>query len=159
MKNYILLLLVVVVGLVSCNTEAMKPEFQRVDNIEVLDLTKNNVSVTAGLTFLNPNPISIDLNTIDLEVYINDVKVGDVNQAEKITMTKKSEFTVPMTINFKPADLFKKNLQGAMQVAAMFIEEQKFDIVFKGSSEFGVKGINIEIPVDYTDEITLYGKK
>ncbi len=139
----------------ACNREAVEPKFQKIENITVDDLTATKVSISADAVVYNPNPVSVYLNSIDLDVFANDMKVGKVVQTKQTEIAKKDNFAIPLNISFNPKELFKDNLYGLLESALNSYTQQKVQLSFVGSAQFEVKGIKFMVPITYEDEILL----
>lgn len=154
MKN-LLLFSCLFIFFASCNSEAIEPKFQKIENITVVDLTATKVSISADAIVYNPNPVSIYLNSIDLDVFANDMKVGKITQTKQTEIAKKDNFAIPLNVAFNPKELFKDNLMGLLESALSTYAQEKIELSFVGQAQFEVKGIKFMVPITYEDEILL----
>ncbi|MCB0510353.1 MAG: LEA type 2 family protein [Bacteroidetes bacterium] len=139
----------------SCNTEAIEPKFQRVENIEIIDLNANKVSIIGEAVLYNPNPVSIFLDSIELDAFANELKVGHISQTKRSEISKKSEFAIPLSLEFNPNSLVNDNLFSLLESAFNAYALQKIELEFKGYASFDVKGFRFKVPISYSDEILL----
>lgn len=153
--KHTLLLLSLVFALSACNTDAIEPKFQKVENIEVTDLNATKVNINADMVIYNPNPVSIYLNTVEIDVFANELKVGNVVQTKQATIAKKANFSIPLAVSFNPTDLFKDNFIGLLESALSSYQQEKIALEFIGYAQFEVKGIKFTVPIKYEDEILL----
>ena len=116
MKNRSILALSILFLFAACNTEAIEPKFQKVENIIVNDLTVSNVMISGDAVIYNPNPVSIYLNEVEVAIFANNIEVGHVNQSKQTEIAKKSDFSIPLTAKFNPQKLFKGNLRGLLEI-------------------------------------------
>lgn len=142
----------------ACNTEAMEPKFQRVENIEITSLSKSDVTLVGEIVLYNPNYVSVTMDNIELEVYVNDYFVGKINQNNTIEIAKRSDFSLPLSVNFDPKKLFADDWMGLIEMAAGYFNNKKFDVKFEGDADFKVKSFAFNIPIEYTEEITFNEK-
>lgn len=139
----------------SCSSEAVEPKFQKIENITVADLTATKVSISADAVVYNPNPVSIFLNSVDLDVFANEMKVGKITQTKQTEIPKKDNFAIPLNVAFNPKELFKDNLMGLLESALSTYAQEKIALSFVGQAQFEVKGIKFMVPITYEDEILL----
>ena len=154
MKNALLFILLVLT-LGSCNTEAIEPKFQKIENIEVTDLTANKVNISADVVIFNPNPVSIFLNTVELDVFANELKVGHIKQTKQTEIAKKDNFNIPLAVSFNPTELFQDNIMGLIESVLSSYQQEKVELEFIGYAQFEVKGVKFTVPIKYEDEIIL----
>lgn len=154
MKNYSLLIVLSLFWF-SCNTEAIEPKFERVQNLNIVELNANKVNITGEAVLYNPNPISIYLDSIELDAYANELKVGHISQTKRSEISKKSEFAIPLSVVFNPSSLVQDNLFSLLESALNAYALEKVELEFKGYASFDVKGIRFKVPISYTDEILL----
>ena len=154
MKNTLFFLLSLL-ALSACNRDAIEPKFQKIENIIVKDLTASKVKIDADAVVYNPNPISIQLNNIELDVFANDLKVSHISQTKVSEIAKRDNFNIPLSLSFNPTELFQDNLIGLLESALGSYQQQKVDLKFIGYAQFEVKGIKFTVPIEYEDEILL----
>lgn len=150
-----LFLFITLVSLAACSTEAVEPKFQKIENIKVVDITSNNVRIDADAVIYNPNPVTVYLNKIEVEIFANNTKVGNVLQTQQVDIPKKDNFYVPLEVSFNPKELFKDNLGGLLESAMNSYLNKKVDMLYQGYAQFEVKGITFDIPFTYEEEIKL----
>lgn len=153
MKNYILPFMLIF--LMACNTDAVKPKFKNVQNIVVENLDYNNISIKADAVVYNPNPVSIYLNNIDVDIFVNDVKVSNVKQTARTEIKKKDNFNIPLKTSFTPKKLLEGNWSGILNGALNSLQNKQVDIKYTGTATFDVKGIEFSIPINGVEEILL----
>jgi LEA14-like dessication related protein len=149
------LYLILVIILNACNTASIEPKFQKIENIEVTDLTATKVTITADVVVYNPNSISIYLNHIELDVFANKLKVGHVTQTKQTEIAKKENFNIPLAVSFNPKALFQDNFMGLLEAALSSYQKEEIDLEFAGSAQFEVKGVKFTVPIKYEDGILL----
>lgn len=154
MKNTLFFLLSLI-ALSACNRDAIEPKFQKIENIVVKDLTASKVQIDADAVVYNPNPVSIQLNNIEIDVFANDLKVSHVSQSKMTVIAKRDNFNIPLSLSFNPTELFQDNLIGLLESALGSYQQQKVDLTFIGYAQFEVKGIKFTVPIEYEDEILL----
>lgn len=145
--------LIISVG--ACNTDALEPKFQGIEHLMLGELTATKVSISADAVIYNPNQVSIYLNTIELDVFANNLKVSHIIQTKQTEIAKKDNFNIPLALSFNPTELFKDNLMGLLGSALSSLRKEKVVLEFIGYAQFEVKGIKFTVPIKYRDEILL----
>lgn len=124
-----------------------KPEFVKVDTIELLNFSKDTVSLKGGVVFRNPNSVGgkIHLNRIQTE--INGVAIGYL-ESSMIDVPAKKEFTVPFIVKVAYDKIFdsKGGLLGTL--FSTFIKKE-IEINLDGTAKFQRWFIKKEYPIKY----------
>lgn len=155
--NKFIILLLVTVGLFSCDIENRKPEYKRIENVQVVDFTARNIVITADAVVFNPNGVSAFLNRVDINVFANDIKVTNISQTKNTEITKKSEFKIPLKASFKPKDLVKDegSILDMISSGLKSYQEKTIDLRFKGFATFQVAGVAFDVPIEYAETVDL----
>lgn len=101
----------------------------------------------ANAVFYNPNDMRGKLKKIDVEIFVNGKKAATVDQDMKTSIPAESEFTVPLEVKLAIKEL------GLMDTLFGMIGGKKFKIHYKGSLKLSYRGLPINVPVDYEDEV------
>lgn len=101
----------------------------------------------ANAVFYNPNDMRGKLKKIDVEIFVNGKKAATVDQEMKTFIPAESEFTVPLEVKLAIKEL------GLMDTLFGMIGGKKFKIHYKGSLKLSYRGLPINVPVDYEDEV------
>lgn len=149
------LALFILLFLSACYPELITPKFQGFEKIIVTDLSSNKVNIEADAIVYNPNPFSIYLNSIELDVYANQTLVSHISQTKQSEIAKHADFQIPLSASFNPTSLFKDNLMDLFGAAINAYYNQQIDLEFKGFAQFELKGISFDVPISYRDEILL----
>ena len=73
-------LLIVLVGLSACKDASKSPEFRRVANVKVANVTGKEAVLNGDAFFYNPNKASMMLRKVEIDVFMEDKKIGVINQ-------------------------------------------------------------------------------
>jgi LEA14-like dessication related protein len=103
----------------------------------------------ANAIFYNPNDVRGKLKKIDVEIFVDGKKAASVDQLLKTAIPAQSEFTVPLEVKLAIKEL------GLMDTIFGMIGGRKFKIHYKGSLKLSYRGLPINVPVDYKDEVRL----
>ena len=103
----------------------------------------------ANAIFYNPNDVRGKLKKIDVEIFVDGKRAASVDQLLKTAIPAQSEFTVPLEVKLAIKEL------GLMDTIFGMIGGRKFKIHYKGSLKLSYRGLPINVPVDYKDEVRL----
>jgi LEA14-like dessication related protein len=149
-KIYVLFLLLNVFFITACN-QLQIPVYKRMDNFRFDAFSFKQIVFKSDLVMFNPNKIGIELLETETDIYINDIKLGHSAQNKAIRVNKKSEFTIPLTVQLATNQLsfsFIKSLWQSMRKGKV-----KLHVI--GSCRLRKAGIPINFPINYSDNIEL----
>ena len=158
MKLHVKFILILSMGLFlfnACQLFVKEPELRSLKNVQVHSASKSKVNISADLEFFNPNSFSIDINSAQIEVKINNIDVGEISQVEKIKILKKSNFKLPILINFNPREIFKDQPELVIKLYSSFVVFKKIELSYTGHVHFDIKGVNISVPINFSEDIAL----
>jgi len=143
--------IVLILLAVSCKLTE-KPEFVRINSVDVVHADFKTVALKADAVFLNHNHLGGTLRTDNIDVFIDDNLVAKVS-TEEFIVPAQDEFVVPLSVNFDTAKLINgdnNNLLGSL--LKQFLN-QKVIVQFKGELTYKVVGFSHSYPIDHTEEI------
>lgn len=103
----------------------------------------------ANAVFFNPNAMRGRIRKIDVEIFVNGKKAATVDQLLKTPIPAQAEFTVPLEVKLSIKEL------GIMDTLFGMIGGKTFKIRYKGFLKLSYRGLPINVPVDYEDEVKL----
>ena len=103
----------------------------------------------ANAVFYNPNDMRGKLKRINVEVYVDGKKAASVNQKLKTRIPANGEFIVPLEVKLSIKEL------GFMDTLLGVIGGKKFEVRYEGSLKLSYRGIPINVPVHYKDEVRI----
>ncbi len=131
-----------------------KPEFLRIDKVDVVHADLKNIALKADAIFLNHNHLGGTLRTDNIDVFVDDHLVANVS-TEEFKVPAQDEFTVPLSVNFDTSKLLGRednNLLGSL--LKQFLD-RKVVVRFKGELGYKVAGYNSSYPIDHIEEIQI----
>lgn len=155
MKSKLLFSILFIAVLQACSLDKMKPEFVGFKNIKVQTISKSKILIKAELLFYNPNPVSINLESFDIDVKLNEFEVGNLSQNQKAEIGKKKNFNLPIEIYFNPKDIFKTNAKNLLSTAGSIFLDKKYELNYKGNAVFDIAGKQIKIPINYSESVEI----
>lgn len=133
----------------SCN-KPQNLQFKNIQNVKLNSLNKGVVKISAEAIFHNPNKVKADLSNIDLEVFIDENKVGNILQGDLASVPANADFTLPLTIDVPTKQIFKKGILGSA-LNALLGEDLK--VAFNGSARVKILGIGFNIPIKHSENV------
>ena len=131
-----------------------EPEFLRMKDVKVSNLSFQEVTIEGNAEFRNPNPYGITLTNVDLDIGVEGKKVGNIRQTEKAEIPAKKDFEIPVVANVKTSDLSMDLLGSALSLLGKK-SDKKIDVTYQGTITVEAMGVPIQIPVDDKKEIDL----
>jgi LEA14-like dessication related protein len=114
----------------------------------VVDATTEPL-LKANAVFYNPNDMRGKLKRINVEVFVDGKKAAIVNQKLKTQIPANGEFIVPLEVKLSIKEL------GFMDTLLGVIGGKKFEVRYEGSLKLAYRGIPINVPVHYKDEVRI----
>ncbi len=146
-KKSIFFFLLALLSVTGCKKPDQEIVLRKVRDV-VVDATSDPM-LKANAIFYNPNNVRGRLKKIDVEIFVNGKKAASVDQSLKTSIPAQSEFTVPLEVKLALKEL------GVMDTIFGMIGGRKFKIRYKGSLRLTYRGLPINVPVDYEDEVRL----
>jgi len=152
MKKTILFTLFLITFLGCKLTE--KPEFVRVENVDVVRADLDSVQLKANAVFLNRNHVGGRLITENINVLIDEKPIATVS-SEEFKVPAKDEFVVPLTVNFSALELLDKKNNDLLGSILKQVLSRKVVVTFRGDLDYKVAGFSASYPIDHTQEIEI----
>ena len=149
MRKFILLLTLCSITL-NCSVNK-KPEFLRVENIQVLESTSEYLTLTADALFLNPNDIAGQLKTDGIKVLVNDNQMATVT-TESFKVPAKKEFSIPLQAKI-PIDSIISNKNIGDLLGSLF--SKKLKVQYVGDIKYKVLGFSHTYKIDKTEDVKI----
>ncbi len=150
MKQFAVLL-IIISTLTACVSK--KIEYQDVQNIKIISLSANEITLSADAIFKNPNILGGKVTPDNIVVYINDKEVTTVKSKEfKVPSIK--EFAVPLEVTI-PFDKIPGNENGGLLGAVLGSINKTHKVTFKGQLNYKVAGFKSTYTINRTEELKL----
>ncbi len=148
------ILLIVVLFIVKACKLTEKPEFVRVDKVDVLHADLSTVALKANAVFQNHNHVGGTLRTDNIDVFIDNHLVAKVS-SEEFKVPAKDEFVIPLSVDFDTSKLVDgDNVDLLGSLLKQFLE-RKVIVQFKGELVYKVAGFGSTYPIDHVEEIII----
>jgi len=149
MKKLIILLTISICFL-SCTIKE-KPEFLRVENINVQESNSEFIVLTAEAFFNNPNTVGGTLETDGITITVNNMEVGTVS-SKAFKVPAKKEFSIPLSANIPTKKLLNlNNLSGLLNS----VLNKSMKVQYKGYIKYKIFGFSHKYTVDEIEDIKI----
>lgn len=128
-----------------------KPEFVRLDSIDVIDSNSKYITLKADALFLNKNDVGGTLKTDELKVYINDLELASVI-SDEFDVPKRERFTIPLTVRVAIEDITDNNNLGSLLGSLL---TQSLKVHFKGDIKYKIMGYASTYSVDEIKDVKI----
>jgi LEA14-like dessication related protein len=135
------LLVLLTVLITACN-KPQSFEYRGMQNLKVDSIGLVSSKISLELIYFNPNNFGVDLHNVNCDVYINHNFLGKYTLDTVMHITKRSEFTIPSSMQVDMKNIFK-NALGTFLSSQVLVE-------LKGSTRVGKSGIFITVPFSYS---------
>jgi LEA14-like dessication related protein len=133
-------LLILTILLVSCSTPK-ELEYREFRNLSVQKVGFSTSSVKMDMIYYNPNGFGLQLKRTELDLFVNGVLLGHSSQEYQITIPKKDQFIIPITMEVDMKNLLRNSL------TSLFKKE--VTVKATGSIKVGKANVFMSIPVNY----------
>ena len=136
----------------SC-TSILEPTVERVEDVDLVEMTKSKLELNAFMVLKNPNGFALDLDAADITVFADNVELAKINQAYETSMPQNGEFRMPVNINLDLDKLYRNSPLQAISNGLKIMSDKKITLDFKGTIMVG-KGIaKVSVPIDQQEEV------
>jgi len=145
-----IILLTLILTFYSCSVKD-KPEFQKIENIQIKESSREFITLTANAYFKNPNIVGGMLATDGISIFVNDVLMAKVS-SKPFKVPAKKEFNIPLEAQIPTQRIIdKKNIGGLLNS----LLNQKIKVKYKGIIDYKVLGFSDTYDVDRTEEVKI----
>ncbi|MDN3494022.1 LEA type 2 family protein [Winogradskyella bathintestinalis] len=128
-----------------------KPEFVKLDNIEIVDSNSKTITLTVNAFFLNKNDVGGTLKTDDLKVYINNMEIASVI-SDEFEVPKREYFTIPLTVKVATDSIINDKSIGNL-LGSLF--SQRLEVHYKGEIKYKIMGYSSTYTVDEIQDVKI----
>ncbi|MEY8848727.1 LEA type 2 family protein [Psychroserpens sp. XS_ASV72] len=146
----LIILSTLLVTFLSCSVKE-KPEFLFVENINVIETSRNTITVSADAYFKNPNDIGGELQTDEIKVFVNGNEMAQVS-AERFEVPAKKEFSIPLKAKIPTDSLLSDKSLTALLGSLL---SKKIKVQYKGDIKYKVFGFSHSYSIDKTEDLKI----
>lgn len=156
-NSYIRVFFFFAIILITACSGPREPDFRKMVNIQVEEATVNNIKITAKAVYYNPNVIGITFDQSDMYVKANGFEVGKIEMTEPEKIFAKTEFAIPVEINFPPSKIFERESGLLSSILSTYLD-RKVELEYYGSVTMDIGGIKFKVPVEFEETVDLKKK-
>jgi LEA14-like dessication related protein len=116
-------------------------EYRSFKNFTIQKVGFASTTLKMDLVYFNPNNFGLELKKTDIDIFINDVFLGHTTQEYQISIPKKEEFSMPVSINLDMKNILRNSMN------ALFSNQVMVKIT--GSVKVGKANTFISFPIRY----------
>ena len=116
-------------------------EYREFRNFSVQKIGFASSSIKMDMIYYNPNGFGLQLKRTELDVFVNAVLLGHTTQEYQITIPKKEQFIIPITMEVDMKNLLKNSLTSVFN--------KEVNVKVTGSIKVGKANVFISFPVNY----------
>ena len=150
MFKKVIILSTVILLFFSCSVKE-KPQFIKVENIEVLESNSEFLTLSADAYFINPNDIGGQLKSDGIKVFVNSNEMATVS-SESFKVPAKKEFSIPLKASISIDSIFSNKNIGRL-IGSLF--SKKVKVQYKGNIKYKALGITYTYEVDKIEDIKI----
>jgi len=115
--------------------------YQNVQNFKLQKIGLAQTAMTMDIRLYNPNNYSLKLKNADVDVFINNNRLGKMTVNGSYTITKLDTFSLPVMLD---VDL-KNGLPNVLQL----VFNSDVDVKLSGTIKAGRHGVLLTVPINY----------
>lgn len=139
-------------SLMSC-AEIQPLDIGNIDDMQVKSLNEKGVEMILGVTIKNPNNMKFKVKAYDLDVYLEEKKMGKAKLVNKVIIPKKSDQHYDLPVDVK----FTGLLLGGLPILAKLKTKKNIDVRIKGNVKVRARMVGKTFPVDIKQRVPLSG--
>ncbi len=82
-------------------------EYRDFKNLTIEKMGFSSSAIKMDLIYYNPNNFGLELNRMDLDIFINNNYLGETSQDYQISIPRREEFSIPIKIDVDMKNLLK----------------------------------------------------
>ncbi|WP_157601120.1 MULTISPECIES: hypothetical protein [Persicobacter] len=149
--NSIWLWVVLILFISACSTP-QPPEFKGIHDIVFSPTSNNMVKVQAQARLFNPNKNKLVLNSVDLQMHLDQEPVAELVKDYDLPIPPEGEFDIPIELEVPMKMVQDKIFKGAL---LNFMGGKPIQAQFTGDIKVKASGIPVKVPVNIKKEIDL----
>ena len=131
-----------------------EPTLERVDDVEVLTISKSKIEINANMILNNPNGFALDLEKADLKAFLDDVEIADIDQTYETSMPANSEFEMPVYINMDLDKLYNDNPIKAVAKGLEIMSDRTIEVKFQGTIKAGKGMAKVAVNINQLETVS-----
>ena len=136
-----LVICIILLALITSCSAPKELEYREFRNFTVQKIGFSTTAVKMDMIYFNPNNFGLQLKRTELDIFVNGVLLGHSSQDYQVTIPKKEQFIIPITMDVDMKNLIKNSL------ISLFNKE--VTVKATGSIKVGKANVFMSFPVMY----------
>lgn len=102
-----LLIFLILTNLLNSCSVPKELEYRDFKNLTIEKMGFSSSGIKMDLIYYNPNNFGLELNRMDLDIFINNNYLGETSQDYQISIPRREEFSIPIKIDVDMKNLLK----------------------------------------------------
>ena len=102
-----LLIFLILTNLLNSCSVPKELEYRDFKNLTIEKMGFSSSAIKMDLIYYNPNNFGLELNRMDLDIFINNNYLGKTSQDYQISIPRREEFSIPIKIDVDMKNLLK----------------------------------------------------
>ena len=136
-----LVICIILLALITSCSAPKELEYREFRNFTVQKIGFSTTAVKMDMIYFNPNNFGLQLKRTELDIFVNGVLLGHSSQDYQVTIPKKEQFIIPITMDVDMKNLIKNSL------VSFFNKE--VTVKATGSIKVGKANVFMSFPVMY----------
>ncbi len=102
-----LLIFLILTNLLTSCSVPKELEYRDFKNLTIEKMGFSSSAIKMDLIYYNPNNFGLELNRMDLDIFINNNYLGKTSQDYQISIPRREEFSIPIKIDVDMKNLLK----------------------------------------------------
>jgi len=137
----------------SCSTAILEPTIEKIEDVDIVEMSKSKLELNAFMILKNPNGFSLDLAKANMKAYVDDIELATINQSFDTSMPANDNFKMPITIEMDLDKLYRENPLAALGKGMQIMSDKKLMVKFKGTIDVGKGMAKISVPIDQEEMV------
>ena len=70
----------------SCSTSILEPTIEKIEDVDIIEMSKSKLELNAFMVLKNPNGFSLDLAKANMKAYVDDIELATIDQSFDTSM-------------------------------------------------------------------------
>lgn len=137
----------------SCTTSILKPTIEKIEDVDIIEMTRSKLELNAFMILKNPNGFSLDLAKANMKAYVDDVELAIIDQSFDTSMPANENFRMPITIKMDLDKLYEETPIAAIGKGLQIMSDKKLMVKFVGTIDIGKGMAKVSVPIDQEEMV------
>ncbi|MFT6337945.1 MAG: LEA14-like dessication related protein [Halioglobus sp.] len=137
----------------SCSTSILEPTIEKIEDVDIIEMSKSKLELNAFMILKNPNGFSLDLAKANMKAYVDDIELATIDQTFDASMPANENFKMPITIKMDLDKLYRENPIAAIGKGIQIMSDKKLLVKFIGTIDVGKGMAKISVPIDQEEMV------